>query len=111
MPLADVLMERFKVTTRAVENPRNLTSVGAAARVVLANNPNRFAFIVINLSVNPMYMGLENDVSEDKGIRLDANGGSFSCIWDEDFELTAWAWWIIAPAGVSNLYSLEVVEG
>ncbi|GAI63372.1 unnamed protein product, partial [marine sediment metagenome] len=43
--------------------------------------------------------------------RLDANGGSFSCIWDEDFQMTGWAWWIIAEAGETPaVYAIEVVE-
>ena len=109
MPLADLLKERFKVRTRAIENPR-LTSVGTIAEVVLANNPNRLAFSVVNLSANVMYIGLTNLVSATNGIRLDANGGYFSGIWDEMFDPVAWAWWIIATGAGSSVYSVEVVE-
>ena len=114
MPLADLLMERFKVKTRAVENPAGITHLGVTAEIVLANNPNRLAFTIINLSANVVYVSLTSDVSAtvgaEQGIRLDANGGSFTCIWDEDFQMTAWAWWGIATAHPSQIYVLEVVE-
>lgn len=109
MPLRNLLMERFKVRTRAVENPK-ITASGTTAQIVLGNNPNRLAFTVVNLGGNPCFVGLRNDVSVSKGIRLDANGGHASMVWDEDFDMVSWAWWIISPDGASNLYTLEVVE-
>lgn len=111
MPLADLLMERFKVKTRAVVNPLAVTEAEDTAQIILSNNPNRLAFIIVNLGDEVCFVGLESDIEADvKGIRLDANGGSFSCIWDEDFDMTAWAWWIIAASGTPAVYSLEVVE-
>ncbi len=111
MPLADVLMERFKVRTRAVENPNKVTAAAITARLILSNNPNRLAFVIVNLGAQVCFVALTNQVTADTyGIRLDANGGSWSCIWDEDFEMTGWAWWIIAAAGAPAVYSLEVVE-
>ena len=109
MPLAELLMERFKVKTRAVENPEGITAALTTAQKILANNPNRFAFIITNLGGTACYLGLTDQVADQAGIRLDASGGSFSCIWDEDFQMTGWAWWIIGAAA-SNVYSLEVVE-
>ena len=110
MPLKDLLMERFSVKTRAVENPLNVTSLGATAQKLLSNNPNRLGFVIVNLSANIVYIGLENSVSSTKGIRLDANGGSSGCIWDEDFDMTAWAWWAVASGAASAIYVLEIVE-
>lgn len=111
MPLVDLIKERFKVTTRGVENPNAITVAGLAPLLILPNNPNRLGFIIVNLSGNIMYVSLDRGVSDEHGIRLDANGGSFSCIWDEDFELTAWGWWIVADVAGSHVYSLAVVEG
>lgn len=111
MPLVDLLKERFKITTRGVQNPNGLLQADNTPRLVLSNNPNRLGFIIINLSLNPMFVALDRGVGAAHGIRLDPSGGSFGCVWDEDFELTAWAWWIRAPAGASDLYSLAVVEG
>ncbi len=109
MPLKDLLMERFKVRTRAVENPK-ITSLGTTAKQVLGNNPNRLGFLIINLSTNVIYLSLRSEVSSSYGIRLDANGGSFAAIWDEMFDPTAWAWWGVADGAASAIYSLEIVE-
>ena len=109
MPLADLLMERFKVRTRAVENSV-ITSVGTTALEVLQNNPNRLGGIISNLSVNTMYLGLTNRVSATNGVRISPNGGRVSLIWDEDFQMVGWAWWVIATSGSSALFSIEVVE-
>ena len=110
MSLADLLMERFKVKTRAVENPEAITSASTTAQKILSNNPNRLAFIIMNLGSTACFVGLTRDVSTTKGIRLDATGGHSSCVWDEDFQMTGWAWWIIAASGTPEVYSLAVVE-
>jgi len=110
MPLKDLLMERFKVRTRAIENPLAVTSLGATAQMILANNPNRLGAVIVNLSANIIYLSLENDVSSTKGVLLGATGGKASLVWDEDFDMTAWAWWAIASGAASALYVLEVVE-
>ena len=114
MPLDTLLMERFKVKTRAVENPQGVTSLGATAQIILANNPNRLAWVIVNLSGNVIYIGFTRTVNAgagtEQGIRLDANGGSAMMVWDEDFHPTAWAIWGIASGAASQLYSYEVVE-
>lgn len=110
MPLADLLLERFKIKTRAVENPRDIVLLGAAPLMILANNPNRLGAVIVNLSANVVYIGLTNEVSATNGIRLNANGGQASLIWDEDFQMTAWAWWGMATAAASRIYVLENVE-
>lgn len=112
MPLADLLMGRFKVRTRAVENPKVITAASDTAQLVLGNNPNRLAFVIINLGDTPTYVSLTGEVAAaTRGIRLDANGGSFGCVWDEDFQMTSWAWYIIAEAGETPaIYAIEVVE-
>ena len=109
MPLADLLKERFKVRTRAIENPL-VTSVGTIATLILKNNPNRLAFIIHNLGAFPIFLGFASDVSPTKGARIDANGGAYSMIWDEDFDATAWAIWAIADGGTSAVYTIEIVE-
>ena len=109
MPLANLLLERFKVRTRAVQNPL-ITSVGTTALQILSNNPNRLGFTIINLSTNNMYLALTNDVSSTKGILLTPSGGSFGMVWDEDFQMVAWAWWVVAAGANSAVYSVEVLE-
>jgi hypothetical protein len=106
MKLSDLLKERFKVETRTNINPL-VSSVGATATRVLPENPNRVAWIVINLSVNTVYLGLKNDVSASKGIALSGGGGLASMVFDEDFEMVGYEVYGIAPAGDSNIYVLE----
>jgi len=109
MNLADLLLERFKVRTRAIENPKT-TSIGTTATQILANNPNRLAWVVINLSSNIIYLAFGSDVASTKGIRLEANGGSAVMIWDEDFQATAWAIWGVASGASSAIYAFEIVS-
>jgi len=106
--LADLLLERFGVRTRAVENPKT-TSVGTTAVEILSNNPRRLGAVIINLSTNTVYLGLSQDVSSSKGILLTPNGGSFALVWDEDFQMTAWAWWAVSSGASSSIYTIEVV--
>ena len=110
MPLDELLMERFKVRTRAVENPEGKITASTTAQLVLGNNPNRFAFIIVNLGAKVCYLSLTNGVSSTEGIRLDANGGYASMLWDEDFQMVAWAWWAVSTAAATRLVILEVVE-
>lgn len=110
MPTLDeLLLEKFKVRTRAVENPK-VTSLGTTATLVLANNPNRLGWVIVNLSSNVIYLGFANDVSSSKGVRLAANGGFASRIWDEDFHPTGWAVWGIASGAGSAIYSYEIIS-
>ncbi len=104
----DLITERFGVKTRAVENPL-LTKVDDTALMILANNPSRLAWVIINLSVNVLYIAFSKDVSDKKGIRLGASGGAASMIFDEDFHPVTWAIWGIGSAANTWLYCYEVV--
>ncbi len=114
MPLADLLLERFKVKTRPRRDPLNVSPIGINPVIVLPNNPNRLGFIIMNLSANVVYLDLEQVVNAgagtEVGLRLDANGGFISMIWDEDFQMVAWAWWAVSAAANTRLVILEVVE-
>lgn len=113
MPLADLLMERFKVKTRAVRDPLGVGAIGADAALILANNPNRLGFVIMNLSAETVYIDLTQAVSAalgfEVGLRLDPNGGFITMIWDEDFQMTAWAWWS-AATGAARMAIIEIVE-
>lgn len=111
MPLDTLLMERFKVKTRAVENPLAVTSVEDTAKLILGNNPNRFGFVIINTGGEACAIALTDGVSLTEGIVLDAEGGSVSMAWDTEFQMVGWAWWVESNATGTTLYSLEVVEG
>jgi len=108
MTLHDLLIEKFRVKTRAIENPVEDT-VGTAPVRVLNNNPNRLGWLIVNQSANTVYVALSNRVSATYGVRLDANGGFCSMVWDEDFHATGWAVWAIATGVDSKIYVLEIV--
>lgn len=114
MPLADLLQERFGVKTRPRRDPLGVSPIGVASVVILANNPNRLGFVIVNLSANVVYLDLTNAVNAgagtEVGLRLDANGGHVSMIWDEDFQMVAWAWWAVATGANTRLAILEVIE-
>jgi hypothetical protein len=110
MPLADLLLRQFGVKTEPVENPLGVTSIGTTAERILSNNPNRLAWIVINLSANIVYLALKSDVSSSKGIRLNANGGEASMIWSEDFQAVSYEVYAVASGASSAIYVLEVQE-
>jgi len=114
MPLADLLERRFGVKTRGVRDPLGVSPIGVNPVIVLSNNPNRLAFLVVNLSANLVYLDLENDVNvtpgAEVGFRLEPNGGYVGMIWDEDFQMTAWAWWAVSAGANTRLTILEVRE-
>jgi len=106
--LAEWIEKQYGVRTRLVENPL-VTSVGTSAVQIARNNPDRFAIIIVNLSTNIIYVAFDSEVSSTKGIRLGANGGSYTLLAEEDLELTAHEIWAIATAADSAIYVAEVV--
>lgn len=106
--LEDVLTSHFGCKTRAVENPV-IAAAPAVAAPFLQNNPDRLAWVLVNLGANPVYIGLTQAVGVANGIRLAPAGGVATQYWQEDFQMVGWAWWCVAPAGASNIYVLEVI--
>jgi len=53
-------------------------TVGAVTTLVLAANPNRVGAEFVNDSTQVMYLARGNDAVVGSGIRLNANGGSYS---------------------------------
>lgn len=104
--VADLQRERLGVRTSPRVN-RVAASVGATAAQVLRQDPNRASFLVVNLSLNDMYLGPFRDPSSTKGIRLGPSGGSLAVWWAEDGEVVAWEWWIIATAAASAYLIIE----
>lgn len=110
MPLKDLLEEKFKVRTRVVENPIR-ASVGTIALLILGNNPNRLAWVIVNThATQTLHLAFTNEVTTTTGIQLDAAGGSASAVWDEDFEPTGWAIWGIGSDDDTTFYCYEIVE-
>jgi hypothetical protein len=103
----DFIEAQYNAQVQAFENPE-VAAAGAAAVKVFKANPKRVGLVLVNLSGNAMYLGRGADVSAAKGIFLAAGGGNVAMNAKDDFILPAYEWWVIAPAGASNLYSLSV---
>lgn len=106
--LTDLLRDRFHVKTRELINPV-IAAVGVAAIPVIRNNPDRLGFVFINLSANIVYISPAPGVLATAGIRLDANGGMVSMVWDEDFELVSHEWYGIATGAGSAIFVSEII--
>jgi hypothetical protein len=104
----DLLRDRFKVKTRYEINPV-VAAFGAVAVMFLRNNPDRLAFVIFNLSVNPEYISPLDTVVAAAGIPMLVQGDGLSLVWDEDFEMVSMAWYGIAPAGASAIYVMEII--
>lgn len=106
----DLVQERFGAPVNPVVN-RSGSSVDATAARIFVNDPDRLGFLVVNLSVNDLYIGPFPDVSSTKGIRLGPNGGNVSLVWFEDFEITAWEWFAIGSAAATTYLAIEYLSG
>ncbi len=107
--LSELLESLYGVKTTYRVNP-NISTVGVTASKLLNNNPNRVSFIIVNMSVNSLYISPTIDVSSTKGIYIAPNGGFASFQWDRDFELVSQEWWCIGGAAGTTLYVLENIS-
>lgn len=106
--LSDLIKTRFGIETRNVESPVG-SVVGVASAPLLPNNPDRVALVIINLSANLIYISPQDPAGAANGIRLDANGGWRSLVWDEDFELISHQWFAIAAGAGSAVFWIESI--
>lgn len=106
--LADLLLDRFKLKTSTLVNPL-VAAVGIAAIPIALNHPDRVGFVMLNLSANVVYISPLPTVALLVGIRLDANGGTVSFVWDEDFELVSHDWYAIATGAASQVFIMEII--
>jgi len=106
--LSDLLHERLGIQTRNAESPVG-SVVGVASALLLPNNPDRVGLVIVNLSANIIYISPRDPAAAAAGIRLDANGGWRSLIWDEDMELVAHDWYAIATGALSAIFWSEQI--
>lgn len=106
--LASLLQDRLGVETFDIVN-RLVTTIGTTAVRVIPNDPNRVAFVLVNLSTGTMHFGPFSDPSGTKGIQIGSGGGSLVSIWDEDFSLVGREWYGVSSVAASELLTLELV--
>lgn len=107
MAAHEVSVKRFGFPTRLLENPVT-NAIGVSAEPILAPNPDRVFWLIVNLSTNVVYIGFEQDVSATKGIWLDANGGWASMAVDEDGEAVAYGVYGLAAGAGSAIYVIAI---
>jgi hypothetical protein len=109
MAASEYALKEFGFKTRAIENPI-VSSVGTSAVKVLNNNPDRIGWLIVNMSVNTVYLAHSPDVGAAKGIILTAGGGSASSIVREDGEAVTYEVWTLASGATSAIYVIEYVK-
>ena len=109
MSLASLLGKQFGVKTSYNINPL-VTTVGTAVTKVLSYNPMRLGCLIINLSGNLINIAPDNLVSSTRGILLGSNGGTYTLLFNEDFELTASEWYAVATGAASSIFIIEVID-
>ena len=83
-------------------------TVLGVSTLVLAANVNRVGADFVNDSVDVIYLARGNDAVVGSGIRLNANGGSYSIGTDNLFEGAVYG---ISDGGEQNESNLTVSEG
>ncbi len=106
----DLITERFGAPVHVAVN-RSVASVGLTPVSILRNDPDRLGAVVVNLSLNRLYLGPFVDPSATKGVRLDANGANLGLNWFEDYDVTGWEWFAVADAAGSPVLVLEYLQG
>lgn len=104
--LHELLMGFYGIETVPKIN-RTASSVGVTATKICTNNPKRAYLTIVNLSVNDIYLLIDNSVSSSKGIYLSPNGGSFVLRWVEDFDLLEHEWYAVAGGAASAILVIE----
>jgi len=88
MAVRALMRERFKGRGESVPTT---VSVATTVTDILKNDPDRFSWIITNLSANRGFLWFDREVSSSRGIPIEASGGVVSTVWEEDGELTTYA--------------------
>jgi len=104
--VAQYVEKELGFPTRAIENPVT-DEVGTTPVEILRNNPDRFQWLVVNLSPNIVYLAFDKRVSTTRGIRLSANGGNASMHARDDGEAVTYPVWAISDVGINPIYVVE----
>jgi hypothetical protein len=105
--LREYVNKKFGVKTRIVINDI-VNSVGTSVTKILANKPDRLAFLIVNLGTGALYILSDPTVSATKGILIEPNGGNYVALPDEDFDLVGYEWFAVASAA-TNILTLEII--
>lgn len=103
----ELISERFGVAVR-VNSAITPTTAEIAAAELFKNDPARLAFVVVNLSVNAIFIAPRENVSATNGLRLAPGGGALVVSIEEDFTLQTLPWFIISAVAGSAIFAFEI---
>lgn len=83
-------------------------SVGTSQEQLIKPDSERVFLLVVNLSVNAMYLGFDEQVSSSRGIKLSPNGGFIIYNARDDFILPTRGFHIVADVAASTAYFLSM---
>ena len=104
----DLIREKFGGNARFVEGGVTST-VGVASALILRDNPQRVAALIVNHSANQVNVRSRSEATLTSGVRLNANGGTLILNWEDDLILPALDWFAIAGGAGSAIYIGEVI--
>jgi len=107
LAVRELIRERFKGPTKPV--PRDVT-VATTVTEVMPNSPDRFGWLIVNLSQNRGFLGFDRQVSATHGTPIEASGGVVSATWEEDGEMTMYAVFGINEVTAGAWYVVEQVR-
>ena len=108
MSIQDLLNEDIGANAAPTEDAL-LSTISTSSQALLAPNPNRLAFIFVNLSGVDMYLRPHGAVAASNGIIISPLGGSLTVRWRDDFMLPSEDWYALAASGTQNFYHVSLI--
>ena len=102
---AEYLRERYK---GELSEDELTASIGTTVTQVVGSDPDRLGLLIMYLSANTVFVGLENNVSATNGIRLGANGGSVAFNIDDDGMIQTRNMFALATGAASSVYVITL---
>jgi len=106
MSVTEYVEKELGFKTRAIENPVTNQVLTTATRI-LANNPDRFQWLLVNLSGYDIYVAFTREVSSSRGVLVPASGGYMTMHAREDGESVTYEVFAISPGGKAAIYVVE----
>jgi hypothetical protein len=106
--LATVLARRWGVATTVNISPAS-AQLNSQSSQLFKQNPNRLAWILVNLSTTDVFVTPLFRATATRGIRVPSNGGFMSLLADEDLDMVGYEWFAIASLDLSPIFWLEVL--
>lgn len=76
--------------------------------MILKNNPDRVALVIVNLSANRGFIGFDRQVGPTLGIPVEASGGVVTMNIEEDGETVGYEIHAINEVAAGSWYILEI---